>query len=153
VFGIIVASHIQSFKQSLDKFKWIFPVLLIVFLAIATYERGTLFGVDITIPVETTAGSLYALCFIFTVLGYSNFNLPFANQLEKIGSRSFGIYLTHAPVQKYASKIIYHIAPWLLASQISFVLVISIFGLGIPWLLMEIVRRSPLSRYYQYIFG
>jgi len=153
VLGIIIGSHIQTFKQSLDKAKNLFLVSIIVFLVLATLEREIIFRMKVSIPVETTAGSLYALSFIFTALGFSKVPLPFKSQLERIGGKSFGIYLTHAPVQRYISRIIYHIIPLLLAHQFLFVPIIFIVGLGAPILLMEAVRRSPFSRYYQYMFG
>jgi peptidoglycan/LPS O-acetylase OafA/YrhL len=153
VLGIVVGLHIQSFKAFLERTRWIFLVLMFVFLAFNMFERNLIFGEGITIPVETTIGSLYALSFIFVMLGFSNIHLPLTSQVERAGSKSFGIYLTHAPAQEYTSRIIYHIAPWLLAYPIVFVAIISIVGLGIPNILMELVRRSPLRRYYQYIFG
>ncbi len=153
VLGIIVGSQLQSFKEKLARIKWAFIPLIILFLVAATIERDIMFRTQIEIPVETTIGSLYALSCIFAILGFSNVQLPLTDPFEKIGSKSFGIYLTHASVQEYTSRVIYHIAPGLLGYQLVFVLILTIVGLGLPILLMEIVQRSPLRRYYQLIFG
>lgn len=153
VLGIVLGFHILSFKRFLERTRWVFLVLMFLFLIFNTFERHFIFVKDITIPVETTIGSLYALSFIFVFLGFSKVQLPLTSQIERVGSKSFGIYLTHAAAQQYSSKAIYHIAPWLLGYPIVFVIIIFAIGLGIPNMLMEIVRRSPASRYYQYIFG
>jgi peptidoglycan/LPS O-acetylase OafA/YrhL len=153
VLGIIFGLHLQSFKVFVEKTRWMFLGLMVILLPISMFERHIIFIEDVTIPVETTIGSLYALSFIFVMLGFSSINLPLTNLVERTGSKSFGIYLTHSPAQEFTSRIIYHIAPWLLAYATVFTLLIFIVGLGIPIILMELARRSPLSRYYQYIFG
>jgi peptidoglycan/LPS O-acetylase OafA/YrhL len=153
VLGIVLGFHIQSFKTFLERTRWLFFVLLLLFLLLNTFERHLIFLKDIAIPVETTIGSLYALSFIFVILGFSNIKLPLTSQIERIGSKSFGIYLTHASAQQYSAKIIYHIAPWLIGYPIIFTVIIFAIGLAVPNILMESVRRSPISRYYQFIFG
>ena len=153
VFGIVVGFHLSSFKVIMDKYKWVFLMSTIVFLFISMYERQNIFKTGLTIPVETTVGSLYALSFIFAFLGFSKVHFPFTNQIEKFGISSFGLYLVHVPVQIYTSKFIYHFAPHLLAYQIIFFVFVAVVGMAIPLLLMEIARRSPISPYYKNIFG
>lgn len=153
VLGIIVGLHLKLFKIFLERTRWVFVVLTFISLYFSILERELIFKDDLVIPLATTAGSLYALSFIFVVLGFSNFYLPITNKVEWIGSKSFGIYLTHATIQEYVSRTIYHIAPWLLAYPVVFIIFIFVIGLCIPIILMGLMQRSPIRRYYRYAFG
>ena len=79
--------------------------------------------------------------------------MPLNKQVSDLGSKSFGIYLVHVPVMEYTARAIYVLLPWVLAYQILFLPTIAVLGLGIPLLMMAVVNRSPMRRYYTYIFG
>jgi hypothetical protein len=52
-----------------------------------------------------------------------------------------------------AARAIYHFLPALLGYQIVFQPILYAAGLGIPLLLMALVRHSPARRFYAYQFG
>jgi hypothetical protein len=151
--GIVVGFHLQSIKALLSRYKWQLIILTIIFFVLNTLEREFIFISNITIPAETTIGSLYAVSFIFMILALSSIKLPYTKQINDIGSKSFGLYLIHVPAQIYTARIIYHVMPWLLDYQVLFLIIIFGVGLAIPLLLMEVVRRSPARRFYRNIFG
>ena len=51
------------------------------------------------------------------------------------------------------ARVMQQVAPWILAFQILFVLLLVLIGVGVPLLLMTAVARSPARRFYRHLFG
>jgi hypothetical protein len=77
-------------------------------------------GQDWIGPRETMIDQLYAVAFLLTYISFERARLPFAKQIEYLGARSYGIYLTHSPVLEYTARITYHVLPAIFAYQIIF---------------------------------
>ena len=156
VLGVVVGFHITQFKQFLDRFKWIFLVITIACLPLGMLEWEAMFrfsGRDYLNMRETILDSIYSLSFIFTLLAFTNSSLPWNKQVSDLGVKSFGIYLTHYTAQTYVAKAIYWLAPWMLGIQILFQPIIMFVGVAAPLLLMYIVEKTFLRKYYSYLFG
>jgi len=154
--GIAVGLNLTQFKNFLSRYKWVFLVVALACFPVGIVEWETYFRLsgEAWLPArETIVDTIYALTLIFAFLGFEKFTLPFSSRLNELGVKSYGIYLTHAIVIVYASKIFYRFTPSLLGQQILFQLILFALGLGVPLLLMMIVNRSTLRRYYKYIFG
>jgi len=152
--GLVVGFHLPEFKAMLAKVKWSMLALTLILFVVGFYEWEIIFQANqFFTPIETVIDSFYALFFIFTFLAFDKAALPLTRQINKLGSNVYGIYLAHVPAQEYTARIIYHLAPWLLGQQLLFMPIIFIAGLVFPLLLMEVFRRSPISRFYQYVFG
>lgn len=154
--GMVVGFHRTSFKQFLDRFRWVFLTLAIVFFAIGLFEWEYLFqisGLEWIAPRETIVDQIYAFGFIMSFLAFDRVSLPASKQISVLGTKSFGVYLVHSPVLGYGSRIVYHILPGILAFQWLFVSLLIVLGLGIPIGLMALVNRSPFRRFYDNIFG
>ncbi len=95
----------------------------------------------------------YTICLIFSFLAFEQVKLPYAGQISKLGARSYGIYLVHFEIMTVGAKLIYHYLPQLLASRLLFTLVLFGVGLGGSLLLIWFVQKTPLSRFYRYLFG
>jgi hypothetical protein len=54
---------------------------------------------------------------------------------------------------EYVARSIYLLFPALLQYQIILQPIIIVTGLGIPLLLIALMNRQPLRRYYSYVFG
>jgi peptidoglycan/LPS O-acetylase OafA/YrhL len=93
------------------------------------------------------------VAFILLFLAFDQISLPFTRAIDWIGTRSYGIYLLHPKVTELAARVIYHIAPWLLAHQVLYQPVLVASGLGIPLLFMTGVAKSPARKFYRYLFG
>lgn len=155
-FGLAAGFNLPSFKQWIARMKWVALVGAGLFVVLATIEWELLFRLSgrAWIPPDVTLlDSLYAICFLVAFMAFERAKLPAEKQFSEIGTRSYGIYLVHAPVQEYTARILYHVLPAVLAYQILLQPILIVVGLGVPLLLMTAVDRSPFRKYYQYLFG
>jgi peptidoglycan/LPS O-acetylase OafA/YrhL len=104
-------------------------------------------------PSGTFLDTFYAAALILSVLAFGLSNRRVVKPAERLAVNSFGIYLVHSPVMEYVARIIYHLAPWFLAYQLLFVPFIALVGLGVPLIMMTVVKRSPAKVFYKYVFG
>ena len=153
--GITFGFNLTKFRTWLLKIKWAFLLGTILFfiLGFIEWEFITSRINNWVVPIETIIDSLYAISFLFFFLSFDDLRFPFENWIKDLGSKSFGIYLVHVPAQAYAARIIYHLTPWILGQQLLFLPLVFLAGLGIPLGLMKVVSKTPVNRYYKYIFG
>ena len=64
-----------------------------------------------------------------------------------------GFTCIHYPIIEFTARIVYKIIPRLLAYPIVFVPILVLVGLGVPILVMQTFRRSPVKQYYRYLFS
>jgi peptidoglycan/LPS O-acetylase OafA/YrhL len=155
-FGIVYGLHSSQFKQKLIRVRWGLLVSLVVFFILGVVEWEILqrFSGEISIgQTETHIDGFYALAFILCFLAFEEFIPPFSEQLGILGAMSYGIYLIHWSVQEYVSKMIYHFSPWLMGYQVFVQPILIVCSVGLPVILMTLVKRSPIRRYYRYLFG
>ena len=154
--GIVIGFHLERFKANLFRMRWLFLGGLVVFFVIGMVEWEYLLhasGQSWIGPRETLIDNIYAGFFLLTFFGFESARWPLPGQMSSLGTKSYGIYLVHAPVLEYTARLIYHVVPLILAFQFILQPVLWIAGLGIPLLMMALVNRSPIRRYYQYLFG
>jgi surface polysaccharide O-acyltransferase-like enzyme len=90
---------------------------------------------------------------LLAFLAFDRVNYPLSKQLEVLGTKSFGVYLVHSLALTVVSKVVYHVAPALLAWQGVYQPVLIVSALALPLILMAIVNRSPARKLYAYQFG
>jgi len=154
--GVVTGFHMKAFERLIHQVRWwALGLALILFpLGILEWEIIQEFsGQPWLAHRETILDSAFATAVIFGFLGFKKTRVPYPAQLDELGSKSYGIYLIHSPVMEYVSRILYHVAPWVLASQLLLQPLLIILGLGIPLLMMAVVDRSPARAYYKYGFG
>jgi peptidoglycan/LPS O-acetylase OafA/YrhL len=156
VFGLVVGLRLEEFKNFLARTKWYFLAVALVALLLAIVEYHA-FAIDSDGVWVGDFGSLlnsiFAVSLIASYFAFDLAPLSKASQLPKMGRRSYGIYLLHQPILTLLSKILYHVAPGIFAYQVLYFLLLVAVGLGLPYAVMEIVSRTPLRRYYKYLFG
>ena len=154
--GLVIGFHLQTFKPRLFRFRWGLFVGLVFFFVLGVIEWEILLqrsGLPWIPPWETIIDGLYALAFILVFIAFDKIIIPYAKRVSNIGAKSYGIYLVHSLVLIVASKFAYHFIPAILAYQIIYQTILVTLGIGVPLMLMEIVNRSPVRRYYVYLFG
>jgi surface polysaccharide O-acyltransferase-like enzyme len=99
------------------------------------------------------SSSLYAVVFILTLLSLNVPRGQFVRAVNWIGTRSYGIYLLHPELLRLMARIIYRIAPWLLAQQLLLMAVLVVASIGIALVMMGGTARSPMRSVYRYLYG
>ncbi len=155
-FGVVAGFHLPLFKEWLARWRWVLLGGTAVFWLLAFVEWELLFrasGAQWLSPRVTLLDALYAGCFILAYMAFEKVPIPYARQWGELGTKSFGVYLIHAPAQEMVARGVYHLAPALLPYQLFFLPLLVITGLAVPLLLMAVVNRTALRPYYQYVFG
>lgn len=73
--------------------------------------------------------------------------------IERLGSKSFGIYLTHILFLELFARSLYHVYPQLMQFTPIYWGLLTMFALAGPLILMRIADTSPFNRVYPYLFG
>jgi membrane-bound acyltransferase YfiQ involved in biofilm formation len=154
--GIIFGLNLEQLKPFLHRWRWVFLSLALLAIPIGILEWELYFrlsGQEWLSHRETIEDTVYSLAVLLSFLAFSQARLPLPRQMEKLGSKSYGIYLTHALFIQYMARLVYHLAPQLLGYQILFQSLLILVGFAGPLLLMYFFERSPVRSYYRYVFG
>ncbi|MCC6190120.1 MAG: acyltransferase [Anaerolineales bacterium] len=156
VAGAVAALHLPALAAWLARFKWVVLGLCLAFLALGVLEWELLLrlsGQDWIGYHDTSLDSLYAGAFILAFLAFDRIRVPMTQTIAALGSKSYGIYLIHALALTYTARLLYHVAPMVLAHEGLLMITLCVIGLGMPLGLMAIVKRSPTRPLYSYLFG
>lgn len=155
--GIVVGNHRETLPELLKRhrkrlallFFALIPLMMVEYVVVQEYVAepwlGPYFGGILR--------NLYAALFIFLFLAINQESIPFTKGLNVLGSRSLGVYLSHGPVMYVGAVIMYRLTPWILGHQLFYQGTLIFLGLGVPLVLMLLMRQSPARRYYRYVFG
>jgi hypothetical protein len=156
-FGVVFGIYWIQFKPQLVRYRWfllgaavVMTILVVVEYALVDQLTGPAwlgsgFGGFTKFP--------YSLLLILSFLAFEKNKLPFAEEISHIGTKSLGIYLGNIPSVYVTALLMYHLTPWLLGYQLVYFVILVLAGLGIPLLLMEAVKRSPVRHRYRVLFG
>ena len=95
----------------------------------------------------------YSVAAILAILSLSRRVNWFTTLVERIGSKSYGIYLVHPIVIQVVATFLRFVAPWLGSQQWLLQPIVFVAAVGLPMLLMELVSRSPVKKLYRYAFS
>lgn len=154
--GTIFGLNLERFKPFLLRWRWFFLATAVLAIPIGMLEWELFFrlsGQEWLPHRETLVDTVYGITVILSFLAFAETKLPLPKQMERLGKESYGIYLTHALFITYTAKAIYHLTPQLLGYQLVLQPILILVGFAGPLLLMYAFERSPLRRYYKYIFG
>ena len=90
---------------------------------------------------------------ILMLPGIKRDSIPLARSLERVGRRTYGIYLTHLTVIYLVVELLLDLLPALAGYPMLLSLLLFMAGLEAPLLLMEAASRGPTKRFYRYVFG
>lgn len=96
---------------------------------------------------------LCPVAFILLLPAIRRDSIPYVRQLERIGKRSYGIYLTHLIVLNLVLIGINLLIPDLFTIYIILFPLLFIMGLFVPLTMMDWSTKSPVKQYYHFVFG
>jgi peptidoglycan/LPS O-acetylase OafA/YrhL len=156
--GIVAGVHLLKFKKWVTGARWWLLAIVVGSAILALVEYAVLddlngpewLGPQFTGFFTSIYASTFSLCF----LAFENFKLPFSKQFSTLGTKSLGIYLGNIPAIYVAAVLLYEFLPWTLEYQIIYQPALIVAGLGVPLLLMDLMKRISSMRWaYAYVFG
>jgi peptidoglycan/LPS O-acetylase OafA/YrhL len=156
-FGVVMGLYLIEFKPRLMQYRWpllitavVTAILVLVEYAIVDQMSG---------PAWLGSGFTgfsklpYSLSVILCFMAFDRSRMPMGEMVSQIGTKSLGIYLGNIPSVYVAAVLMYRLTPAILGYQLLYLAILILVGVGIPLLLMEIVRRSPMRVRYRTLFG
>ncbi|OGO16088.1 MAG: hypothetical protein A2Y93_02860 [Chloroflexi bacterium RBG_13_68_17] len=156
ILGLIAGSHRLEFAAFLGKARrfllWSIPPAFVAGLVEwESLRRVT--GRSWLSPQETLVDILFFYLFLLALLAFEFVPPSTVPALSRIGAMAYGIYLSHVLVLEVTARVAYHIAPPLLAIPVLLQLTLVVFGAGIPFLVMTLLKRTAPGRLYAWAFG
>lgn len=99
------------------------------------------------------SSAFYAVCFIMAFVAWDVRRSTVSRAVERIGRRSYGLYLLNPKTLSPAARAVHCTMPGLFGQQLLLTASFLVLGLGVPWLLMSLVAKSPVRKAYRYLFG
>jgi peptidoglycan/LPS O-acetylase OafA/YrhL len=158
VLGITVGMHFTEIQQWLARKKIILAIfggiILVGGLILSGWTDAYIAPTsDLVQVTRLIISQVYSLLVILIYCAYDNLKIPYSKTFIKLSSYAYGIFLIHFLFMEFFSKVVYHFFPRLLSSQLIFTLINILIGFGVPLLIMNITKRSPLKKFYPLLFG
>jgi peptidoglycan/LPS O-acetylase OafA/YrhL len=145
--GLVYGLDSKNILPRLLRAKWVLVLLTLLFYIMALLSE--VFRV-INFPL-----SHFLSVTLFTLLipTIQRNAIPFVRFFEKVGRRSYGLYLTHLITIDIIILLIQTAASWLFNITIVIIPMVFLLGLFIPLVLIELSAQGPTKRYHRIIFG
>lgn len=156
VLGAVMSYHYKQLMGAIARMRWawVSGLLLVFVLGILEWEVILRLSGELWIgTTETLVDNVYTLLLLLSFLAFEELRWPGLRLFSDLGGQSYGIYLVHGLALTFTARLTYHVAPQLLGAQLFLQALLVAAGLGVPWLLMAVVRRTPLRPAYPYLFG
>jgi peptidoglycan/LPS O-acetylase OafA/YrhL len=144
--GVIFSLHAASLRPWLTRLKGVSVAATIAFFALGILDAWMLVHAPL-------ARYLCPLTFLLIVPSIDRQSIPLVRQLEKIGRRSYGIYLTHLIVLDLVLLVLSSWMPWTFNHPGLLYPFLILFALQAPLFVMGRLARPPMLRTYRYVFG
>jgi len=154
--GVVCGLYSAQIARWLARVKRLLLIVVLVFGLLTMLETEWLYSItQIRSGLHhwKLSSLIYILSFIFFYLSINRRSVPFVKRLEKIGSKTLGIYLIHQEVLELTARVTYHVAPWMFPVPALFLPVLLVAGVAGPMLLMAITVKTPARKLYHYVFG
>lgn len=144
--GLFYGLNSKQYQPKLKQYFWVFVIVTVIVAVLAFLDASGLIHLPIAFYV-------CPVTYVLLLPSIRRDSIPFVKQLERIGRRSYGIYLTHLIVLNLVLIGINLLAPVIFTLPIILFPSLFIIGLMVPLLVMDWSARGPIKRYYRYIFG
>jgi fucose 4-O-acetylase-like acetyltransferase len=154
--GIVAGFHLQKLKEWLHNARWSLLGVTVILGGLAIVESEAIYrltGIRRGAGPSTFPASLYSAAFIACFLAFYQTPIPRSRQVYYLGLSSFGIYLLHSKVLEFFAYSIRDSASWMFSYQVLFQPLLILVGIGVPLLFMIAISKSPIRKFYRYLFG
>jgi peptidoglycan/LPS O-acetylase OafA/YrhL len=144
--GLVYGLHAKKILPWLKSWRWILiGSTVLIFCSGAIFASRHINIPQVRLICQTT--------FVLSMPFISRDQLPWVRQLERVGKRSYGLYLTHLIFLNLIIWLLHTYAPTITGTYFLIFPVLFGIGLFIPLGLMELASRSPGRKIYRYVFG
>jgi peptidoglycan/LPS O-acetylase OafA/YrhL len=145
--GLVYSLNASRIMPWLEKLKWILLAVAVLFYVVSILDILAI----LHFPLAQFISPIAFVLFTPTIQRNA---IPQVRQLEKIGKRSYGLYLSHLVVINCILIIIELVVPWLFNYQLLLVAILFTTTLATSLGLMNGFAQLPKMRpAYRYVFG
>jgi hypothetical protein len=144
--GLVYSIHARNILAWLQRFRWAILALTIGFFMISLLDLFSVWRFPL-------ASFICPLTFLFFAATLQRDSIPMVRELEKIGRKAYGLYLTNLLVLDVVLFGIQLLLPWLFEDQALLQPILFAVTLAGPLVLMNGVIRLPTRPVYRYVFG
>jgi fucose 4-O-acetylase-like acetyltransferase len=144
--GLVYGLHAKKLNLWLTKFVWVVVGATTVLFVVDLLD---VFSV-ISAPM---AGYICPVMFMLILPVIKRDFIPLVRQLERVGRRTYGVYLTHLIILNLVLLGIKYLAPWMFNLHLLLFPLLLILGLWVPLIMMESVATGLAKQVYRYVFG
>ncbi len=155
VLGVVVSFHQTEFTRWILKYKWwlLAATVMMGALSILEADLGFRFIKADWIGPHTVSSVFYVTAFVLSFLAFQDFKVPFTKFFTTLGHDIYGIYLTHWIILEITALFLLANAPFVFSNQIILQAILILVGIAIPIAMMKLTLKTPMRRYYRYMFG
>jgi peptidoglycan/LPS O-acetylase OafA/YrhL len=151
----------KQVKAVTGGWKPVMPWLLIVAFILSALESAWAYNSAVENPAVWPIGgdqtrlttAIFSLVFAACFMVYEQIKLPMSKRITKLGTRSYGLYLSHYVILGILGKVFDLVLPESLNQGWLVFPLLFILTTVLAAALMEIVARSPAKPLYKYVFG
>lgn len=155
--GVVVGFRLKSFQTVITRYRGLLAMLTVVLGATSILEAEWLYhatgNFEATHDMLKLSTNLYATVFILALLAFDWRASGLLQAVNRIGAKSYGIYLLSPAVFFIFAQVMNRFVPVLLSQPLVMILAFTTAGIGGVALAMEFIARSPLRSAYRYLFG
>lgn len=155
VIGMITFAYREKVIFFFKKYRLGWLILILFLIIFGQYEIQKLMTLSGKIWINSQPDILTKWLYLLLIMTFV-FILEKVNPppiIELIGTKSYGIYLSHIITIEICARLIYHLVPYLLGQTILFLGILVFVGIGIPLFVMRLSRLSLFKAAYSYLWG
>ena len=144
--GLIYSINANRVLPWLQKFKWTSLAVTMLFFMISLLNLFSVWSFPL-------AGFIAPLTFVLFAPTIERNSVPRVRELESIGKRAYGLYLTNLITLELSLLAIHIFIGRLFGFPLLLILVSFVLTLGLPLWVMNGLIRLPTRAVYRYVFG
>ena len=144
--GVVCALHSDRISPFLHRFRWALAPLAVAAFGLAFGDQLGVFR----LPLAILACNAFVMGLFLLVRRET---LPMVTELEWVGRRALGLYLTNLILISLALAAVRAVAPILFQQMLVLVSIVIVFTISVLGLLFTAVERLPVPGARRYVFG